>query len=448
MNCCRRLRTVADETGQVILFALVAMVVLIGMVGFVVDVGHAYLVQRQLQSGVDAAALAGAQHLPDAVPVTQVAMDYGPSPGKRNAVTANDNATTTVTMKCLHGVPGCSSSFNTYNAVNVKATSDVKTVFARVLGVDKLTVTASATACSPCSAKPLDIMLVLDRTGSMCQKSNGSDDHPQCTDMSNAKTGMKTFLGYMDPTLDRVGLAVFPPAYNNNSRCVTPTNSAQRYGYDTWWPSWTTGPGGQTPGLYAIASLEDDYLVPNTNGPGYVLASGSQSALVDKINCVEAAGTTSYVNAIQEAQHELEDHGRGDVQDVIIFISDGAANTAPRWMSTDTELYRTRPCNAGKRAAALAKAAGTVIYSIGYDLNGFGTDYEQCRIYNPAPAIPGGGTNGALEGITSYDAIRDIATDYDNFYNQPNPEKLNFIFTRIAADLQRPAARLIDVDLQ
>ena len=32
------------------------MVVLIGMVGFAVDVGHAYLVQRQLQSGVDAAA--------------------------------------------------------------------------------------------------------------------------------------------------------------------------------------------------------------------------------------------------------------------------------------------------------------------------------------------------------------------------------------------------------
>ena len=79
-----RLRLAADETGQVIVFALIAMVVLIGMVGFVVDVGHAYLVQRQLQAGVDAAALAGAQHLPDPDKTSQVAAEYGPTPGKKN----------------------------------------------------------------------------------------------------------------------------------------------------------------------------------------------------------------------------------------------------------------------------------------------------------------------------------------------------------------------------
>ena len=434
MHCGRRLRAVADETGQVVVFALIVMVVLVAMTGFVVDVGHAYLVQRQLQAGVDAAALAGAQHLPDPSQTTQVAQDYGPSPGKKNATTAIDNAQTTVQMKCLQGVPGCSTQFNTYNAVKVSATSDVKTFFARVVGIDTIPVKAAATACSPCSAKELDIMLVLDRTGSMCQKSNGADDHPQCNDMRSAKIGIKTFLGYMDPNLDHVGLAVFPPAYNQNSRCVTPTDSAQRYGYDTWWPSWTTGPGGQTPGLYAIASLEDDYLVPNGNG-GWVLASGSQSQLVDKIDRVQAAGTTSYVNAIEEAQHELDDHGRANVQDVIVFVSDGAANTTPRWISSYMAPWRTKPCAAGIEAARLAKDRGTAIYSIGYDLNGSGTDFEQCRIYNPAPAIPGGGTNGSLEGITSYDAIRRVATDFDNFYNQPDPNtnQLQMIFTRIAA---------------
>ena len=41
-----------------------------------------------------------------------------------------------------------------------------------------------------------------------------------------------------------------------------------------------------------------------------------------------------------------------------------------------------------------------------------------------------------------------IATDADNFYNKPDPGQLNTIFTRIAADLQRPAARLIDDGLQ
>jgi Flp pilus assembly protein TadG len=434
-----RVRAAADETGQVIVFALVAMVVLIAMVGFAVDVGHAYLVQRQLQSGVDAAALAGAQHLPDSTQVTQVAQDYGPSPGKKNEVGSNDNATTTVTMKCLQGVPGCSSAFNTYNAVNVKATSDVKTIFAKLIGVNTLSVSATATACSPCSAKALDIMVVLDRTGSMCQKSNGADDHPACTDMTNAKSGIRAFLGFMDPTLDRVGLAVFPPAYNSNNRCTLPTNGQQRYGYDTWYPSWTTGPGGQTPGLYAIASLEDKYLVRNPSGPGYVLASASQSPLINMIECVGSAGTTAYANAIDEAQHELDVNGRSNVQDVIVFVSDGAANTTPRWVPSylDNANDRLHPCQAGVKAAGMQKAKGTIIYSIGYDLNGMGTDWERCKT-----------NTGGTESITAYDAIRQIATDTTHFYNQPDPQALNQIFTQIAADLQRPAARLIDDGLQ
>ena len=163
-------KTLRDEAGQVLVFALVCMVVLIAMVGFAVDVGHAYLVQRQLQSGVDAAALAGAQELPDPVLVTNVATLYGPS--SKNPPTAINNSNTTVEMKCVKAAPGCSSTFNTYNAVKVSATSDVKTFFARVVGIDSLTVKATATACSPCSAKPLDIMVVLDRTGSMCDTRN------------------------------------------------------------------------------------------------------------------------------------------------------------------------------------------------------------------------------------------------------------------------------------
>ena len=174
-------RTIEDEVGQVLAFALVCMVVLIAMVGFAVDVGHAYLVQRQLQSGVDAAALAGAQELPDPTLVTTVAMNYGPNSTK-NPPTAIDNAVTNVEMKCVTTAPGCSSSFNTYNAVKVTATSKVKTYFARILGIDSLKVNATATACSPCSSKPLDIMVVLDRTGSMCDvSSNGKVQGPERT---------------------------------------------------------------------------------------------------------------------------------------------------------------------------------------------------------------------------------------------------------------------------
>ena len=59
----------------------------------------------------------------------------------------------------------------------------MKTFFARVLGFDTFKVSARATACSPCGARPLDVMLVIDRTGSMCSTTSGAPD-PLCTDLA------------------------------------------------------------------------------------------------------------------------------------------------------------------------------------------------------------------------------------------------------------------------
>ena len=123
-----------------------------------------------------------------------------------------------------------------------------------------------------------------------------------------------------------------------------------------------------------------------------------------------------------------------------MFLSDGAANLTPRRVPDylDNAQDRQRPCQSGIKAAAQVKARGTVVYTIGYDLNGFGTDYEKCL--TPVTGSP--------EGITAFDAMKQIASEEDNFYNKPDPGQLNTIFTRIAADLQQPAARLIDDDLQ
>jgi Flp pilus assembly protein TadG len=410
------------------------MTMMLVMVALVVDIGKAYLVQRQLQAGVDAAALAGAQFLPDPTEATQTAQDYGPSTGSPNAVKSGAPVTTTVTMRCVQSAPGCSTSFNSYNALRVRATSDVPTVFARILGIDKLTVRATATACSPCSAKPLDIMVVLDRTGSMCQYSNGSND-PACTDLNNAKNGIRTFLSFMDPTLDKVGLAVFPPALNRSNLCTTPQSGSQRYGYDTYFPEWIpdTQRPPRTPGIHAIGSLVQDYLVKS--GSSWIL--NPSSSLIQRINCVTGNGTTSYSNSMEEAQHELERNGRGNVDDVIVFLSDGAANTTPRFLPSyiDNANNRLHPCGAGVNVATNVKGKGTIVYTIGYDLNGSGTDYENCKLY------PSGSNDST---ITAWDAIRAMASDPANFYNKPNPGQLNTIFTRIAADLSRPAARLID----
>ena len=195
----------SEESGQVLVIAAIGMTMMLVMVALVVDIGKAMLVQRQLQAGVDAAALAGAQHLPDPTEATQAAQEYGPTPGsqergqhRRTGDDDGDDALRPVGSRVLD------VASTPYNGLSVRATSNVPTLFARILGIDKLTVNATATACSPCSVKPLDIMVVLDRTGSMCQFSTGAND-PNCTDLNNAKDGIRTFLGFLDPASTRSG---------------------------------------------------------------------------------------------------------------------------------------------------------------------------------------------------------------------------------------------------
>jgi Flp pilus assembly protein TadG len=437
------------------------MVPLLVIAGLVIDIGHTMLVQRQLQAGVDAAALAGAQHLPIQSEVRTVATQYGPSPGRRNAVSTVDNATTTVTIRCITGVPGCSERYGTVNALTVTSRSRVPTFFGKLVGVNSLEVDAKATACSPCTSKPLDIMVVLDRTGSMCQFSDGSSDS-NCTDLKNAREGIKTFLSYMDPTIDKVGLAVFPPSLNQSyvTSCPNkpwsgnpsgPTPDGKYYGYDAYYPYWIPDPRGSSPAYYTIASLTQDYLVKDTDG-NWML--NPASGLIQRLDCVDGAGSTSYALSIEEAQHELDRNGRGGVQDVIVFFSDGAANTSPQALTsghwTNNASNRISPCGTGVQSAAIVKGRGTIVYTIGYDVGATGSTSQRC-------AVPD--TNGHQDtsspvneacgswGCTAYDALRAMATSTDNFYNKPNPGELNQIFTRIAADINAPSARLIDNDL-
>ena len=319
------------------------------------------------------------------------------------------------------------------NAVVVKSQSKVPTWFGRIIGINTMTVNAKATACAPCVVKPLDIMVVLDRTGSMCYHYNASggqvDDHPGCIDMQNARDGIQTFVQYLDPAVDKVGLALTPPALDQSwvSNCAqhngykgyepwTGTSNpngreqhdGQYYGYDAYWPYWVYNsnpppqyPGNQTPSRYVVASLEgadgipaDDYLV---NDPvlGWIL--NPLSAFNQRLGCAAAAGGTSYAPALAEAQHELDINGRGNVQDVIIFISDGGANTWPHniwtgagndpsvsWMNSPAQS--AKPCaTAVTEANSYIKPKGTVIYTIGYDLDGASPGvYEPCRKANPS----------------------------------------------------------------
>jgi Flp pilus assembly protein TadG len=391
MGVCRSRSAEGAQRGQSLVLVVVSMTMLLGMAALVIDVGAGWYAKRQIQATVDAAALAAAQELPSSAAAISRAHEYI----TKNPVRGVESMQDTIVTKCLTTTPGC----NPVNAVSVRATAKTQTGFARIFGIDTMTVGARATACQPCGAKPLDIVLVLDRTLSM--EEGGSPNKLQ-----NAKTGIMTFLNFLDAGTARVGLTVLPPSNTVANRC-SPANT-------NWYDSAAS--------VYNVVPLSTDFKV---NG-----VINNASNLVSTVNCQQPGGFTHYSLAIQAAQAELNARGRADVQDVIVFLTDGAANTGPHYFAP-THQERKRPCYSGVTSAAAAKATGTWIYSIGYSIGS-----DQCREDR----------YGSLESpaITPDQALSQIATTPGHYFVRPDAGQLNTIFTQIAADMSTGSSRLVE----
>ena len=156
----------------------------------------------------------------------------------------------------------------------------------------------------------------------------------------------------------------------------------------------------------------------------------NSSNLLSTLNCIQGGGSTSYSNAIEAAQAELVKDGRPKVPDVIVFMSDGAANIGPTYYPTNSP-YRTQPCHQGITSSGLAKAAGTTVYSIGYAVD---DDTGGCRSYTGAVESP---------AITIRQALQGIATVPANYFEKPNPGSLQGIYTAIAQDISHGSSSLI-----
>jgi hypothetical protein len=130
------------EEGQAVILLVLTLVVLLGIAALTIDLGHAYYTKRSLQSQADAAALAAAQGLPDAASASSLARQYSGSPGAKNERGNVPNVDTSVTVKCVRTCP-------TNNTVVVDEKTNVKSIFAKVLGIDSFNIAARSTACSP-----------------------------------------------------------------------------------------------------------------------------------------------------------------------------------------------------------------------------------------------------------------------------------------------------------
>jgi Putative Flp pilus-assembly TadE/G-like len=155
----RRLDLGSDRGQTLALFA-VSLAVLFGLMGLVIDVGHAYFMKRTLQAQVDAAALAGAQKLPDGVAAASLAQQFSGASGQKNESAGVPGVAATVTTRCAALTGTCAVP----SAINVSETTHVSTMFAKVLGINSFDIGARATAC----AASFGSSYLIDETNASC----------------------------------------------------------------------------------------------------------------------------------------------------------------------------------------------------------------------------------------------------------------------------------------
>ncbi|HEU4759174.1 MAG TPA: pilus assembly protein TadG-related protein [Dehalococcoidia bacterium] len=122
----------ASEKGQVLIVAVMAMGVLMGMVALVTDAGMLLHERRSLQNAADAAALAGAKELPAS---PELAASRARAWAASNGIADPDTLVVQIT-----------TTYATNDTISVRASRDVKYRFANVLGISGATVGASAAA--------------------------------------------------------------------------------------------------------------------------------------------------------------------------------------------------------------------------------------------------------------------------------------------------------------
>ncbi|HEY2592545.1 MAG TPA: TadE/TadG family type IV pilus assembly protein, partial [Chloroflexota bacterium] len=349
----------ADRRAVTAVTVALLVPVLVGLAGFTIDIGHLALVQKELQSSTDAAALAGGYAIPDSNAVS-TATTYGAGSGDKNTLAGGVTGSMVTgypKLKCLS-----TTSVNCVgtelgggaNAIQVRETASVPMWFAQILGFGSYTLTSTSTASARGGiGESLNVMIILDTTQSMQSGiDNGCGLGSSSTRLQCAEAGVKALLTGLNPNLDYVGLMVFPGLQStseasNAATCGQSTNASDLQQY------------GNSP-VYQIAALNNNFKASSTSttlntGSSMALAIGQGgSGCTSGVSAPGGEGTY-FADVFNQAQAKLvalSSSQSPPAQNVIVFLSDGGANATKiqtsysAWIGTCTTSHGVTTCNA------------------------------------------------------------------------------------------------------
>lgn len=201
-------RLYKEQQGQALWFALLSMMTMLGMGGFMIDLGRFYVVRSQLQLSTNAAGLAAAGSIWDSQTTDNaktVATNYIANNPLFGLPEANINGTqfpivqTTCLNSLLTSPQTCSNTGNIQNAIKIVEAVAMPTTFMSLFGKKTLIAEAEATASMQGQAQGWNIAVIVDATGSMADTNTTDSACSGDTNMQCALHGVQTLLGSLNP---------------------------------------------------------------------------------------------------------------------------------------------------------------------------------------------------------------------------------------------------------
>ena len=427
----------AHQSGQTLVLFSIFLTVILGMAALVLDQGLLRKSNLDLHNALDAGALAGVGLLrDDAVGAERTAREYAQANFPDDLPDENVN----VSFRCLIGVelgaprlsdiplacdPGGNATWvvdddtafatcdpsesDVCNTIVLAGPAERDYLFAPVLGIESgWTRTQIAAACKGLCGEPpevpLDLVLVLDRTGSMVG-----------ADTTNAVNASHSVRRALRPELQRLAFGALGPSRTGQT-CRTQPDSvigqARAADLRRWIPV----------GLTGIGSGTGDY-------------RGETTDMARAIECIatgdggrpfNSSTGTDLADPMRMATYELDTYGRADATHAILFVSDGQPNAS----TTGTRNY----CQEASQAATAAKASGIEVFTVAFGIDGITCDdpagsswYRRDATYLLADMATDSAYDGGCPGTENDDG--------DHFFCVPKTDDLESIFQKAVVTL-------------